>query len=146
MFFHLLRFLASSLLTIAVFLGFSVLPSHADQRCRSVDFTITNGLENEIRVLRLRYRDAEDDRTRTNQIRNARIQSGEPHEFEETLEYVGNEFVPWIQIEYRERQPRLDQQGNVVDFEWSDRIWSNRFTGLSDQACVRNFDVIHTIL
>ena len=129
------KFAAIRLFPILATLALSFILSgvaHADQRCRDVLFTIINnftdadGIPRDIRLTRIFYRDLEDFRTRTEQIPNFRLDPGESVNREETLEFVGNEEIGQMTVEFRARLPR---PGNPGRFRWSNRLQSNPIQG-----------------
>lgn len=91
-------------LALAIGLAAAVLTAgtaQADQRCRQVQLDITNETGQTIRVFRLRYHDIEDAMMRTNDISNTDILNGATETISETLEYVGNEQIGFVSVQYR---------------------------------------------
>lgn len=75
--------------------------AHADQRCRQVQITVSNETGQTIRIFRMTYDDMEDAMRRTNDIPNADVLNGGTTTVSETLEYVGNEAIGLVSIQYR---------------------------------------------
>lgn len=108
----------------------------ADQQCKSVDLKVTNSYGKEIKVTRVNYRDKEDKKWRDNDVSNTVISNGSLKQIDETLEYVGNENIPKMQVEFRYKE---------LDGDWSDKRWSNVTTGLGGSTCVKNKDYNITV-
>ena len=101
----------------------------SDQQCKSADLVVTNSYGKTIRVTKINYRDKEDKKWRDNDITNTEITDGNNKTIDETLEYVGNEEIPKMQVEFQYKED---------DGDWSDRVWSNVTTGLDGQPCVKD--------
>lgn len=108
----------------------------ADQQCKSVDLKVTNSYGKQIRVTRVNYRDKEDKKWRDNNVSNTTISNGSTIQIDETLEYVGNENIPKMQVEFQYRED---------DNDWSDKVWSTVTTGLGGSTCVKNKDYNITV-
>ncbi|NOZ53356.1 MAG: hypothetical protein GXP08_09455 [Gammaproteobacteria bacterium] len=108
----------------------------ADQKCKSVDIIVNNQYGKMIKVTKINYRDKEDKRWRDNNVSNTEITNGNSQTIDETLEYVGNETIPKMQVEFRYKEN---------DGDWSDKVWSNVTTGLGGSVCVKNKDYNLTV-
>ena len=75
----------------------------------------------------INYRDKEDKKWRDNVIKNTEIGNGKTKTVVETLEYVGNEDVPKIQIKFKFEENK----------GWSKVLWSN-VEAIETQKCVKN--------
>ncbi|MEZ5669345.1 MAG: hypothetical protein R3F55_18300 [Alphaproteobacteria bacterium] len=75
--------------------------AQADQRCRQARLTFFNETGEPIRIFRFRYYDIEDQVMRTNDILNADIAAGGAVTVYETLEYVGNEAIGDVSVQFR---------------------------------------------
>jgi len=125
-------------------LGFST-HANADQACKKVRISVVNQFEYgagpmEIKVYKINYYDREDRKWRKNRLNkiagvgNSRMtlqnnwQAGLP--FTETLEFVGNEKIPAMQVQFKYRFPT----GNRL----SEPLWSNvtRFSA-NNGECVK---------
>lgn len=73
----------------------------ADQRCRDVRIAVQNRTSETIRIFRMEYEDLEDARVRSEQLPNAVIPAGLQMETVKTLEYVGNERIGRVRVQYR---------------------------------------------
>ena len=119
-------------LALATFgLSFST-DAFADQKCKDANLNITNSYKNgnnkvKIKVLAVNYRDKEDAKWRDNDIKNTEIGHGATKTVVETLEYVGNEEVPKIQIKFKYKENK----------GWSKAMWSN-ITDLASKDCKAN--------
>lgn len=82
----------------------AVLPAGAalaDQRCRDVRITINNNTSQSIRVYRIEYEDIEDAKFRTENIPNQVIPVNMQYYVVKNLEYVGNEPIGRVRVQYR---------------------------------------------
>jgi hypothetical protein len=108
---------------------FSGINAMADQKCRDVNIKVKNAYGKKILVTKINYRDKEDKKWRDNDLKNTEIAKGKTKTIEETLEYVGNESIPKMQVQFRYKED---------DDDWSDRVWSNVVTGLGGNPCERH--------
>ena len=111
-------------------------PAMADQKCKSVDLEVTNEYGKQIKVLKVNYRDKDDKKWRDNDLSNTTISDNVTKTIDEDLEYVGNETIPKMQVQFRYKEQ---------DGDWSDRVWSNVTTGLGGANCVKNKDYEITV-
>ncbi len=118
---------------LAVFLSANAM---ADQKCKSADIKVQNSYGNKIKVSKINYRDKEDKKWRDNNLSNTEIANGNTRTINETLEYVGNENVPKMQVQFQ----YLENDG-----DWSDKVWSNVTTGLGGSVCVKDKDYNITV-
>ena len=127
------------LLSIAV-VAYSILffgvNAMADQKCKDVNIKVKNAYGKKILVTKINYRDKEDKRWRDNELSNTEVSNGKTGTIEETLEYVGNENIPKMQVQFRYKED---------DGDWSDRQWSNVTTGLGGNRCERFDDYNITV-
>lgn len=117
----------------AVLLGATLFAqaAQADTRCRNVRLSFYNETGKQIRIYRIRYYDIEDQVMRTNDILNADIPDGGIVSVYETLEYVGNEAIGDISVQFR-----LGSSGG--------RQWSDPKPTVVDY-CVRNDSISHMV-
>lgn len=111
-------------------------PAIADQKCKSADIVVTNSYGKQIKVVKVNYRDKEDKKWRDNDLSNTEISINSTKSINEDLEYVGNESVPKMQVQFRYKE---------ADGDWSDKVWSNVTTGLGGANCVKNKDYNITV-
>ncbi len=100
----------------------------ADQKCKSVDIKVDNQYGERIKVTKINYRDKEDKKWRDNDVKNTEVPVGKTRTIDETLEYVGNESIPKMQVQFQY------ETGHA----WSDKVWSNVTKGLGGSSCVKN--------
>ena len=100
----------------------------ADQKCKSVDIQVDNQFGERIKVTKLNYRDKEDKKWRDNDLNNTEIPQGSTRTITENLEYVGNESIPKMQVQFQ----------HETGHDWSSKEWSNVTTGLGGDPCVKN--------
>lgn len=113
----------------------------ADSKCKSVDIKVTNQYEDrgtpvKIKVTKVNYRDKEDGKWRDNDLKNTEINAGSMKKIDETLEYVGNEEVPKMQVQFQYKNS---------DGSWSNKVWSNVTTGLGGSNCIKDKDYNITV-
>ena len=108
----------------------------ADQKCKSADLKVKNLYGERIKVVKVNYRDKEDKKWRDNDLSNTEIANGSTKTINETLEYVGNEPVPKMQVQFQYKE---------ADGDWSDKVWSNVTTGLGGSDCVKDKDYNITV-
>lgn len=120
----------------SVLAGFLSANAMADQKCKSADIKVQNSYGKKIKVSKINYRDKEDKKWRDNNLSNTEISNGSTRTIDETLEYVGNEPVPKMQVQFQ----YLENDG-----DWSDKVWSNVTTGLGGSDCVKNKDYNITV-
>ena len=119
-------------LALATFgLSFST-NAFADQKCQNANINITNNYKNgknkvKIKVLAVNYRDKNDAKWRDNDIKNTEIAHGKTETVVETLEHVGNEEVPKMQIKFKYKESK----------GWSKAMWSN-IQELASKDCKAN--------
>lgn len=102
----------------------------ADQRCRQVQIQVSNESGQTIRIFRFRYLDLEDSVLRTNDITNVDVLNGETRAVVETLEYVGNEPIGVVSVQYR--------------IGSGPRVWSDlEESGITQ--CFRGSTITHTV-
>jgi hypothetical protein len=75
--------------------------AHADQRCRDVRIAIQNNGNETIRVFKMEYEDIEDARVRTEQLPNAVVPAGMQMDIVKGLEYVGDERIGRVRVQFR---------------------------------------------
>ncbi len=118
----------------ALVIGVSMLPAGhvaADQKCKDVKIKVTNKAGKDVKIYKVKYYDVEDKKWRTNDIKNEKIQNGRTGSVTETLEYVGNEKIGNVQIQYK---PLVG----------GSRVWSSaKSSGIS--RCGKGNTISHTI-
>ncbi len=102
----------------------------ADQKCKSVDIKVQNDFGKTIKVTKVNYRDKDDKKWRDNDLANTEVPHGQTRTIRETLEYVGNESIPKMQVQFQY------ETGHA----WSSRVWSNVTTGLGGSPCAKYKD------
>ena len=115
----------------------------ADQRCKSVDFTFENQIDNIIRIDKLYYFDTEDDKNRRNNIRNRIVQPDTtigPYNI--SLPYVGAEPIARFFVEYHECTSR---SGSTCSSWGSKRNSRGYVPDPVVTSCAKNMD-IHVIV
>lgn len=95
------RRLATFALPLAMATALTSGTALADQRCRDVRIAVQNRTSETIRIFKMEYEDTEDARVRTEQLPNAVIPAGLQMETVKTLEYVGNERIGRVRVQYR---------------------------------------------
>ena len=118
----------------ALLAGSVVATASADQLCRQVRLLVSNRYHHgnnpvTIKVLALKYYDREDAKWRHNDLTNTVIDYGHSGRIDESLEYVGNEVIPKMQVVFKFKE----------DKGWSTRKCSNVITGLESRGpCEKN--------
>jgi hypothetical protein len=100
----------------------------ADQKCKNVDIKVDNQFGERIKVTKINYRDYEDKKWRDNDLKNTEIADGKSKTITETLEYVGNEKITKMQVQFQY------ETGHA----WSNKVWSNVTKGLGGSTCAAN--------
>ncbi len=113
---------------VAISILFFGVNAMADQKCKDVNIKVKNEYGKKILVTKINYRDKEDKKWRDNDLKNTEVSNGKTKTIEETLEYVGNENIPKMQVQFKYKEK---------DGDWSDRVWSTVTTGLGGNPCER---------
>lgn len=117
--------------------------AHADQRCKSVDFTFENQIDSMIRIQKLYYFDIEDDKNRSKNIWNRTIRSDrQVGPYNITLPYVGAEAIARFFVQYQECQA---QSGNNCSSWGPKRNSRGYIPNPAVTYCAKNMDV-HVIV
>ncbi len=124
------------MVVVAMGISFLSVNAMADQKCKSADIKVQNSYGERIKVSKINYRDKEDKKWRDNNLSNTEISNGSTRSIDETLEYVGNENIPKMQVQFQYKED---------DGDWSDKVWSNVTTGLGGSVCVKNKDYNITV-